>query len=219
VTEARGPLSWTVEAPGGDVSAERPILLGVAAAASAAVVACAVGWFAHLRVGNRSLVLWSGVAVVYTAGLTVAWVSSAGWRRRRRNALIGVALFAAVIGFGTYLVLDLSRPTLVQLAHTIDGVDIPDDWRLLRRTESGNRGCDPTCPKIELVYRAPAGVEDPQRAYVRLLLDDGWGGADPRQPAETQSAAVRGLVIADVFQEFGSPEIRVVVQQRPAVTG
>lgn len=215
-TERVGPLSYSLEEPTGEFSAERPIIVGSVVTVVSALPVVAVGWLAHEWVGNRKLLLWLAVAAVFACGLGVAWVLSSGPTRRRRNALAGVALAASIVSFGVHTVLDLSRPTVVQLAYAIDSFDLPTGWTTLSREETGKRSCKPACPKIEIFLRAPADVADPGLTLMRAFFAQGWSQADPNVPPDAATAAVKGLVQADVFTTFGERDVRLVVAQTTA---
>jgi hypothetical protein len=210
-TERIGPLSYSLDPPAGEFSAERPILVGTITAGAAAIPVCVVGWLAHSVIGNRSLVLWLGAAAIWAISLTVAWLLSPGRRRRRRNAMLGVSIAALVVSFGVYQVLDLSRPSIVQLRHSIADLDLPG-WELVSEEHSGNRRCDPECPQLERVYRPPSQVENPGLELVRALLAQGWAQKDPNVPPDSATAAVKGRVLADVYSSFEGRDVRVVLQ-------
>lgn len=211
-TERIGPLAYSLDPPMGEFSAERPILIGTIATVVSAIPVCVIGWLAHELVGSRKLVLWAGAASVWAIGLTAAWLLSPGRRRRRRNALLGVAVAALVVSFGVYSVLDLSRPSIRQLRYAIADLELPSGWEVVSDRASGNRRCTPDCPQVEIVYRAPAGTERPGVELIRTLLSQGWGQKDPNVPPDSATAAVKGRVLADVYSTFDGLDVRVVLQ-------
>lgn len=205
-----GPLSYSVEASDGDVSAERPILLGGIVAIVLAVPATVLGWFALGVLSARTLVVLAASAAGPAIGMLVAYRSSTGRRRRRRNALIGtgaVGLFVIVV---SYNLLGIVRPALPELRAAIDDVRVPPGFVLVSEAESGARLCDPKCPELARIYRAD-GVEDPAKEFLRAMFRQGWNPADQNLPPDSNTAAVRGRIHVDVFFTTGEPTIRVVV--------
>ena len=210
-TDRVGPLSYSLEPTAGEFSAERPILIASAATVGAAVPIAVLGWLSHDVIASRRLVLWLGALAVWLVALGVAWLLSPGTRRRRRNALLGVSITALFVSLAVFLVLDISRPSIVQLRHSLSGVEIPDDWRLVSDTAEGNRRCLPDCPRVELIYDLPPGTANPVRDVVRVLLTNGWSQKDQNVPPDAATAAVRDRVLADVYSAFGESRVRIVL--------
>lgn len=208
-----GPLSYSVEAADGDLSAERPIILGSVTAIVATLPALVLGWVALGSIAVRVLVLLVVSVIGPALGLGVAFLTSPGRRRRRRNALVGVGgvgLFVAVVA---YNLLAVVRPAVPELRAAIEDIRFPAGFVELSEEAKGDRLCKSQCPTVERFYRAD-GMEDPGRELLRALFRQGWDPANPSIPPDSNTAAVRGRILVDVYFTTGEPTVRIVVTGR-----
>lgn len=210
-----GPLTWSVETPTGDVSAERPIIVGGLVAIGIALVLSAIGYVLLGVFGSRSAVARSTALAITACSLVVPFLMTrTGFRRRRRTALIAVGTAAAFFSLISLLLLGNTHPTFTQLVAAFDGMRLPGGLVQIAESRTGARTCSPDCAAIERRYRAPAPLDHPVRQVVEALLAQGWEAPVPNIPANLQAAAAKEHMYADVSDTESPLEVVILLTSR-----
>ena len=210
-TERIGPLSYSLDAPDGDFSAERPIIVGTLVALLTTLPALALGWLVLGVVGARTLVVLLSAIAGPLLGVGIAYATSRGRRRRQRNAVVAVGAAGLFVALLSYNLLGIARPAIPELRAAIDDVRLPAGFTEVSESTNGARFCRPTCPTVTRVYLGPETMDDPGRELLRAMFRQGWEPADRNVPPDSNTAAVRGRVLVDVYSTTGESRVRVVV--------
>jgi hypothetical protein len=208
-----GPLSYEVDAPDGEASAERPIIAGGLVAGLGLVVSLVAGWFALGFVDNPGLVVRGFPLLIVVLAVGVAFVRSRGLlRRARRIALAVVTTIALASALLTNRGLGSIKEALPQVRYAIDSVDLPPGFTLVSEATHGDRFCRHGCPTVERRYAAPPTDPDPVSTFILAMFAQGW---EPTSDVEPRLAtiAARGNVTAQL-QETEPHIVDITVQRR-----
>lgn len=191
-----GALSYDLTVPDRDPSAQRGIVYGLLTTAAAWLLAVVGGWFALGFVKNPGVVHKGfPLAVVLLAVGMTAWGARRTLSRPRRNALLIILAVSSVTALLAHNTLAHVKPTLPQVRHQLDSIDLPPGFRLLSEESHGDRFCRRGCPTVERVYAAPETDPDPVRTLILAMFDQGWGRTSDIEP-ENATTASRGTIFA-----------------------
>lgn len=192
--ERTGALSYDLTVPDRDPSAQRGIIIGLLTTAAVWIVAVVGGWFAlgFLR-DPRMVHRGFPVAIVLIAVGATAWGARRSLSRPRRNAVLVIGGVAAVTALLAYNTLVHVKPTIPQVRHQLDSIDLPAGFRLSTEDAHGDRFCRRGCPTIERVYLAPENDADPVRTFVLAMFAQGWSQTSD-VPPEMATTARKGTI-------------------------
>ncbi len=133
---------------------------------------CAVAWLVGTFVGLGSERLgWLWMALVYAVGLALAVrIARARW-----PWLAGAVVVALAFGTSHWFT---SPPTAERVADVMAGVEAPDGFREVDRTEGGNTWCLQGCPRIVVTYEAPGSLAAAEEDMGESLEEAGWSAED-----------------------------------------
>lgn len=192
--ERAGALSYDLTVPDRDPSAQRGIIIGLLTLVAAWVVAVVGGWVALGFLANPRIVHWGfPIAVVAACVGATAWGARRTLSRARRNALLvilGVSTAMALLAYNTLVNV---KPTLPQVRHRLDSLELPPGFRVISEESRGDRFCRRGCPTVERVYLAPSDDLDPVRTIVLAMFDQGWKRTSDVEP-ENATTAISGTI-------------------------
>ncbi|HEU0132470.1 MAG TPA: hypothetical protein VFQ85_15910 [Mycobacteriales bacterium] len=196
-----GPLTYSVEPPSGEASAERPIVIGGVAVAAMLALGLVGGWFALGYVAASRLIV-DGVPVAIVAiGLGLAaWFARTHLRRARRTALLVVGIVAVVAAILANHVLGTIKPALPQVRHAVDQIDLPGGFHKTDETSHGDRFCRQGCPTLVRHYAAPETDPDPVRTLILAMFSQGWEQVTD-VPRELATVARRGDIVVQLAEK------------------
>jgi hypothetical protein len=180
--EHRAPLSYSVDAPSVETSAEKPIFIASLVSIGVAIVVFAVGWLLMASVADAQLITRAAQLIVVGSAVGLAAFLARGPYRKRMvvaaagSAVTGI-LFALLVG----ALLGSARPTFVRLRAALNSAALPGDWQFTGREQaSGSRLCNPGCQRVVRTYRGPVS-DHMVRDAIETMLSDGW-----HLPSDTQ---------------------------------
>ncbi|HVF05840.1 MAG TPA: hypothetical protein VNA20_13440 [Frankiaceae bacterium] len=204
--ERVGPLSYDVVPPDRDPSAQRGIILGLLTAVAGWLVATVAGWFVLGFVSDARIVNRGFPLAIVVLALAVAFSATRRtMRRARRNGLLVVLGSALVAAFFATSTLANIKPTLPQVRAELDRVALPEGFRVVSETTSGDRLCRQGCPTVKRVYATPANDPDPVRTMVLAMFAQGWEPTSDVPPEQATTAQRE-----TIFVHLGEKELRTV---------
>lgn len=173
--ERAGPLSYDVAIPDRDPSAQRGIIRGMLTTVAGWVGGQVAGWFVLGYVSDARLVSRGIPALILALTLLAAF---SGLRRStpraQRNGLLTAGAVGTLGALLALMTLTNIKPTLPQVRHQLDSVALPEGFRVVKETTSGDRLCRQGCPTIKRTYVAPENDPDPVRTMVLAMFAQGW---------------------------------------------
>jgi uncharacterized membrane protein len=204
--ERLSPLTYSVDAPEGETSAQKAILISALAVAVATLVAIVGGWVALGKIEAAEVVKTGGPVLVLLSGPVVALLVSRGsFRKAKQTALVVVTGFTLLATIFTSTTLGNVKWAMPQVRRVVDGIELPPGFRLLDQEEFGDRMCRRGCPSIERRYAAPPGDPDPVSTLILAMFDQGW-----QQVADVPPALATGARKGEVTAQLGENEPHVV---------
>lgn len=200
VERTAGPLSYSLEVPAEDPSAQRGIVIGLLVLVAAWLVAVVGGWFVLGWVTDARLVhRYFPLALVAVAVGATFLGTRRTLRRARRNALLIILAVSSVAGLLAYTTLEGVKMAVPQVRHELDQVELPPGFRVVEEETRGDRFCRRGCPRVDRTYAAPAEDPDPVRTIVLAMYAQGW--TNPNDvPDEMATTAVRGQIFAHLTE-------------------
>lgn len=194
--ERVGALSYDLTVPDRDPSAQRGIVYGLLTVPAAWILCVVGGWFAlgflkDPRIVSRGFPI---MVVALSVGAT-AWGARRSLSRPRRNAVLIILAVSTVTSLLAYNTLAHVKPTLPQVRHRLDSLDLPPGFRVVSEESKGDRFCRRGCPTVERVYLAPADDPDPVRTLILAMFDQGWKQTSDVEP-ENATTAIYGTIFA-----------------------
>ena len=212
VERTTGPLSYSLDVPDKDPSAQRGIVVGLLVLVVAWIVAVVGGWFALGSVSDASLVhrYFPLAMVAVTVGATYLGTRRT-LHRARRQALVVILGISCAAGLLAFTTLHNVKMTVPQVRRVLDTVDLPPGFRVVGEETRGDRFCRRGCPRVDRTYEAPATDPDPVRTMVLAMYAQGWENPND-VPDESSTTARRG----DIFVHLGetSPHVVTVTAAR-----
>lgn len=200
--ERVGPLSYSVDAPEGETSAQRAILVGGFVITLLMFVSFVGGWFVLGVMESAAFVYVGGPLLILVAGIAAAWlVSRESVRQARKTALIVVTSMALLSAFFTNKVLANIKPALPQVRQTLNELKLPPGFVLVRDESFGDRLCRRGCPSIERTYEAPVNDPDPVSTLVLTMFAQGWertSDVEPRFATQAQKDGLRAQLAENI---------------------
>ena len=195
--ERTGPLSYDLTVGKGDSSAQRGIVFGLVTTPMATVVALVGGWVALGYLRNPAVVERGFPAGIVAVSLAVtAWGARNTLRRPRRNALLIVLAVSLLFATLTQKYLTSVKVAIPQVRAVVEGIDLPEGFRLAGESTRGDRFCRRGCPTVEQVYDAPVTDPDPVRTLVLAMFAQGWERTTDVAPEDATVARRRGVVVS-----------------------
>jgi hypothetical protein len=210
--ERVGPLSYSVDAPEGENSAQRAIVGGVSVLVAAMVLTLVGGWFLLGVVPTGKLIVNGFPILMVVLGVAAALVLSRGaLRQAKRTALIVVVVLGLIMAVLSNHVLAGIKPAIPQVRHAIDLIDMPKGFHLVSEDTTGDRFCRRGCPTVNRRYAAPADDPDPVRTLILAMFDQGWQRTSDVAP-EQATVAAKGLLTAQL-QEIEPHVVEITVSR------
>jgi hypothetical protein len=208
-----GPLSYDLDVPDRDPSAQRGIIIGLLTTVAAWVVLVVGGWFALGVFADPRAVsrLFPLLIVVAAVGATLT-TTRRTMRHARRNAVAiisGVSLVGAILA---HQQLTHVKPTIPQIRQYLDDVALPPGYTVVSEETRGDRLCRNGCPRIDRIYATPPGDSDPVKTMVLAMFDNGWDRASD-VPPELATTAQRGEIFAQL-SETAPQTVRVTASRQ-----
>ena len=192
--ERVGPLSYSVEAPEGENSAQRAILAGGLAIVLLMLVSFVGGWFVLGVMESAAFVDVGGPLLILVGGIGAAVLASGDTTRQaRKTGLVAVTTMALLSALFTNKVLVNYKPALPQIRATLDDLRLPAGFTLVRDEAFGDRLCRRGCPTVERTYEAPANDPDPVSTLILAMFGQGWERTADVEPRFATTAAKDGL--------------------------
>jgi hypothetical protein len=187
-------LSYEVNIPEGENSAERPIIVGGSIAAALLFLSLGLGWLVLGYIRDSAIVTRGFPLLTLAVPLAVVlWMTRTYWRRARQTALVvvtGLALLAAILSSKG---LNNVKAALPQVQESIDSVKLPPGFRLVSESTSGDRFCHKGCPTVHRRYTAPADDPDPVSTFIQAMFAQGWDHDPDIDPKLATFAEKRGI--------------------------
>ena len=211
--ERVGPLSYSVDAPEGESSAQRAIVGAALVLVVGMVVAMVGGWFALGVVPSGKAVVDGLPLAMVVAGLgTALWLSRGALRQARRTALLTIGVLALIMAFLTQHVLAGIKPAIPQVRHAIDSIDFPPGFKLVSEETSGDRFCRRGCPTVDRFYESPPNDPDPVRTLILAMFDQGWHKTSD-VAAEDATVAAKGVLTAQLQEDAQTHVVEITVSR------
>lgn len=210
--ERVGPLSYDVDAPEGENSAQRAIVAGALVLTAAMVLSIVGGWFALGVVPSGQAIVNGLPLAMLAAGVgTALWLSRDSLRSARKTALVTVTVLALLMSFLTRHVLAGIKPAVPQVRYAIDRIHMPAGYRLLSEETSGDRFCRRGCPTVDRRYAAPESLPDPVSTLILAMFDQGWQPTSDVERSQATVAAKGGLTAQ--LQEIEPHVVEITVSR------
>jgi hypothetical protein len=210
--ERVGPLSYSVDAPEGETSAQRAIIAATLVVTAAMVVSIVGGWFALGFVPSGNLVV-DGLPLAMIVGAlgTALWFSRGALRQAKRTALVTMTVVSLFAAFLTQHVLAGVKPAIPQVRHSIDVLHMPAGFTLRSEETSGDRFCRRGCPTVDRFYNAPEADPDPVSTLILAMFRQGWHTTSDVDP-KSATVAAKGLLTAQL-QEIEPHVVEITVSR------
>lgn len=192
--ERVGPLSYSVDAPEGETSAQRAILVGGFVITVLMLVSFVGGWFVLGVLESAAIVDVGGPLVILVAGIGAGVLASRGATpQARKTGLIVVTSMALLAALFTSKVLVNYKPALPQIRQALNELRLPPGFAVVRQEEFGDRLCRKGCPTIERTFSAPQGDPDPVSTLILAMFAQGWERTADVEPRFATTAQKDGL--------------------------